>query len=239
LRNGDADPYGIVESVEVENVKVLNERFSKELELFRRSFNLLVEAIIDIHNKLQCSESHPLLARNLAFTLISAKFILSSKALLNLSLNGYPYEANVLSRTMLEDLLRLHCFLKDEKSAEEWLTRNLNVKKAKCIAPELSLDEHFKWLYNWLSHYVHTNPPSLSSLTEVSNERIQVKISPILPHSTEDQAAIVIVPLAFNFIFLKIIMKACEEKIESDIKKRILQLTEQILFHFEKFIVSS
>ena len=232
-RRDEIDHYGIVESIEVENVKVLNERFHKELELVRHSFNLLAEAIIDIHNKLKRSED-PLLARDFAFILISAKLLQSSKALLNLSLNGYEYQANVLSRMMLEDFLLLKCFIKNEKSAEKWLKGNLNLKEAKCIVAEFFLDENFNWLYNKLCDYVHTNPPSFSSLTEASDKRIEVKISPTLPDSIEDQAAIVIVPLAFNCIFLQIIMETYEEKIESDIKNRISELTEQILFHFGK-----
>ena len=211
LKRGEIDHYGIVESIEVENVKVLNERFHKELELFRHSFNLLAEAIIDIHNKLVRSED-PLLARDLAFILISAKLLLSSKALLNLSLNGYLYEANVLSRTMLEDFLRLQCFLKDKKSADKWLKGKLKLKKVRRIVPEFSLQGDFKLLYDTLCDYVHTNPHSLASLTEVSDEGMYVKISPTLPDSTEDQIAIVIVPVAFNFISLKIIMEAYEEK---------------------------
>jgi len=200
-----------------------------------KSVCYITEAIINIHNKLVRSEE-PISARDLAFILISAKLLLSTKALLNLSLNGYLYERNILSRAMLEDFLRLQCFLKDEKAAKEWLTGNLPVQTVKCIVPELSLDKDFKWLYDALCNYVHTNPSSLSSLTEFSEEGIGVKISPILPDSTEDQTAIIIVPVAFNFIFLKIITEAYEERIESDIKNRFSQLTDQMLLYFEKFL---
>jgi len=228
------DHYGTVESVEIQNVRILNEKFSKELEFFRHSFNLLAETIIDLSNKLYHTEN-PHLLRDMVILMVSSKLLLSSKALLNLSLNGYEYEARVLIRTMLEDFLRCECFFNDEETAHKWLQGTLSIEEVKCIVPNLSLNENFKWIYKTLSDYVHTNPSSLGSLIKVSDKSVYVKISPNLPDSTEDQAAIVVPLIGFNIISLEILRNAYEEKIETAIKKRISQLTEQILPYLKKF----
>lgn len=77
------DHYGIVESVEIENVQFLTKRFSKELEFFMDSFNLLAEIIFDIKHEISKSKGS-VLSRDLAILMVSSKFLLSSKALLNL-----------------------------------------------------------------------------------------------------------------------------------------------------------
>jgi uncharacterized protein YdhG (YjbR/CyaY superfamily) len=227
LIEGDVDYYGTVEPDEVENVRVLHEKFSKELEMFKRSFNVMVEGVLDAHNKFAFSPA-PMSVKDFAIALVSAKFIRSSKAALNLLLNGYLYEAYILWRTMLEDILRLNCFLKDEKSASDWLKGKLKVRKTRRIAQELSLDENFRQLYSWLSDYVHTNPQSFGLIFEVENEKATLKISPTLPKSTKDQITIIIVPIAFNFIFLTFIKQAYGEKIEKNVRDKIEQLIIEI-----------
>jgi hypothetical protein len=129
---------------------------------------------------------------------------------------------------MLEDILRLNCFLKDEKSASDWLKGKLKVRKTRRIAQELSLDENFRQLYSWLSDYVHTNPQSFGLIFEVENEKATLKISPTLPKSTKDQITIIIVPIAFNFIFLTFIKQAYGEKIEKNVRDKIEQLIIEI-----------
>lgn len=77
------DYYGIVESIEIENVQFLTEKFSKELELFRYGFNLLAEIIFDVKHEISKSKES-ITPRDFAIIMISSKFLLSSKALLNL-----------------------------------------------------------------------------------------------------------------------------------------------------------
>lgn len=231
MSEDDVDYYGTFESAEIENVKVLHEKFSKELEMFKRSFSVMTEAVLDVHNKLVLSQA-PTPVKDFAITLVSAKFIRSSKAALNLLLDGYLYEANILWRAMLEDILLLNCFLKDEKSASDWLIGKLKVRKARRLIPELSSDENFKRTYSWLSDYVHTNPHSFGLITEFGDKEATLKISPTLTQWIGD---LIIFPMAFNFIFLIFIKHTYGEKIENNIRDKMEQLIVEISSLFKKF----
>jgi len=216
LSEDDVDYYGNFESVEIENVKVLHEKFSKELEMYKRSFSVMTEAVLDVHNKLALSQA-PTPVKDFAITLVSAKFIRSSKAALNLLLNGYLYEANILWRAMLENILLLNCFLK--------------VRKVRRLIQELSSDENFKRTYSWLSDYVHTNPPSFRSITEFGDKEVTLKIYPTLTQWIKD---FIIFPIAFNFIFLIFIKLTYGEKIEKNIRDKNGTVDSRDILTFKK-----
>jgi hypothetical protein len=230
LSEDDVDYYGNFESVEIENVKVLHEKFSKELEMYKRSFSVMTEAVLDVHNKLALSQA-PTPVKDFAITLVSAKFIRSSKAALNLLLNGYLYEANILWRAMLENILLLNCFLKDEKSASDWIKGKLKVGKVRRVVPELSSDDNFKRTYSWLSDYVHTNPPSFRSITEFGDKEVTLKIYPTLTQWIKD---FIIFPIAFNFIFLIFIKLTYGEKIEKNIRDKNGTVDSRDILTFKK-----
>ena len=120
--NTDVDQYKIVESTELNNVQIMHTRFPKELELFRYNFNILAETIISLVDKTK-EKDNPHWKRDFVVLTISSKLLLSSKAVLNLETNGYDYDARIIMRTMLEDLLRIICFVRDEKNGSEMAGR--------------------------------------------------------------------------------------------------------------------
>lgn len=239
-RKRNVDHYGTVELVEIQNVKVFNEKFSKELELFRQGFNLLAETCIDIYNKLRHTKE-PILVRDFVILMFSSKFLLSSKALLNLVLNGYEYEAKILMRSMLEQLLLCEGFLKEEGLVDKWLKGKLSISEVKCVVQEVSLDENFRWLYETLSDYVHTNPPGLGEQIKVldEGEGLSVKIAPVIPDSTEDQVDILHFPTCYIILYLIILKNAYEEKIDIETKERVSRFIEQMLTYFTRIYSAS
>jgi hypothetical protein len=245
---GNVDYHGTVESKEVENVRVLRERFSKELEMFRRSFNGMVEAVLDVHSKLISEGPRPAkdVVRDLLIILISAKFIRSSKAAMNLLLNGYFYEVYMLWRTMLEDMERLYCFFKDEKSVIDWLEGKFMAEKALFIAPEL-FDENSRRLYSLLSDHVHANVRSFGTLikardVEALSKDVSAMVSkifyPTLPDPIESYGDI-ICSIALNLLFLSFIKRVYEKKMGNNIRDKIERLITEILYYVEKFLSSA
>jgi len=223
------DHYETVESVELNNVRIMHARFSKELELFRCNFNLLAETLRSIINKLKV-----LKVRDFAVVIVSSKLLLSSKAILNLEMNGYDYEARVIMRTMLEDLLRIICFVRDEKMAQKWLKGKLQASEVKSFVHDLFFNENSKELYNELSDFVHTNPKGLGSL--VDKKEPGVRISPLLPDSYEEQMANIGLPTLYLILLLNVIKDAYNEKIEPPLMNKISKSIEHTLLHFKTLL---
>jgi len=224
--------YETVESTELGNVQIIQKRFPKDLELFRQNFNVLAETISSIADKRKTPDN-PHWKRDFVILTTSSKFLQSSKALLNLESNGYDYDARVIMRTMLEDLLRIVCLLRDETMVQKWLEGKLELSEVKCVVHDWFLNREVKRLYDILCDCVHTEPHGLGLLIGTSTEEVRVKLAPLLPDSVEEQAAMLTPPVMFNVILLMILKAAYEKEIEPCTANKISESVSHTLLYFK------
>lgn len=138
-------------------------------------------------------------------------------------------------RSMQEQLLLCKGFLKDKRLVDKWFEGKLSINEVKCAVPEVSLDEGYKWVYRTLNDYVHTNPHGLGSQIKVLDEGLSIKISPVIPDSTEDQIAFLHLPTLCILCFLLILKDSYEEKIDIKNKEKVSKFIEQMYTYFTNF----
>lgn len=138
-------------------------------------------------------------------------------------------------RSMQEQLLLCEGFLKDKELADKWLKGKLSFNEVKCAVSAVFLDENFRWVYEKLSDYVHANPSGLGSQIKVLDQGLGIKISPVIPDSTEDQIAFLHLPTLCILCFLLILKDVYEEKIDIKNKEKVSMFIEQMHTYFTNF----
>jgi hypothetical protein len=225
------EDYGIFESKEKESFRILHEKCSGELEILKRSFGIMIRALLDVYGKLKSEGPRPrnVVLKRLAMIWVSANYIRTSKAAMNLLLNGYPYECCVLLRTMLESINLLRLFFRSKKLVIDWLGGKI-IKKAlrniHNIAPE-PFDKEFSQMYSVLSNYVHVGRRSLETPVKVTgrdleklrdmDEFISIILHPTTSWDDIEGQAMIILLILSNLHFLLFITRMFEKKMERDI----------------------
>jgi hypothetical protein len=224
------EDYGIFESKEKESFRILHEKCSGELEMLKRSFDIMIRALLDVCSKLKSEGPRPnVVLERQAMIWVSANYIRTSKAAMNLLLNGYPYECCVLLRTMLESINLLRLFSRSKKLVIDWL-RGKIIKKAlrniHNIAPE-PFDKELSQMYSVLSNYVHVGRCSLETPVKVTgrdleklrdmDEFISIILHPTTSWDDIEGRAMIISLILSNLQFLLFITRMFEKKMERDI----------------------
>lgn len=159
--------YELLLETERENIDLSKKHYEKELNSYIECLNLLADThthLCDILEKGTTSVQ--------ACVLLNCGRILGSLgAYIDLLMKGYYFDANIIQRSLIENVYLIECFVKDEKYADKWVKRELKLSE---IKEELGLysDEKFTKYWNRICDYVHVNIPAVLSLHRIREKPI-------------------------------------------------------------------
>ena len=122
-------------TIENENILKTKKRYRKEIRNYTKCFDLLSDLISHI-----CSQSNDKNlthgARDFVFITFCGRIGLTSKVYLDLAMKGYYYDAEIILRSLYDNLWLLFFLAsQDEKTAGEtakkWLKRKLDMRAIK------------------------------------------------------------------------------------------------------------
>jgi hypothetical protein len=161
--------FALLSEHERKYLKEISKRYTQEILDYSECFDLLNDAMRHIADvKLEIKEDFKL--SDVTIFTVCNRIIGTSKTYLDLQLRGYKFDANIIMRSMLENIELLDWLVKDEKNANRWLDGKIEFK---VIRKELGLYSNKKFLqaYDGFCDYVHSNFKALTDLFQLSEQR--------------------------------------------------------------------
>ena len=156
------DYFGYVNEMEEQNIRLSKELFSEDLQKYELTVNVLAQTLHEINKSFKGRVLTP--AKKIATMMLSSRFMLASKCLFNVILEGYYYEAWILLRSLQENVFCCLCFAESNEHARQWLKKEgLRLKQVKRII-KLSSRPLVKEAYGFMSDFVHSNMPAIARL---------------------------------------------------------------------------
>jgi hypothetical protein len=161
--------FGLLSEHERKYLKKISKRYTQEILDYSECFDLLHDAMRHITDaKLEKKEDFKL--SDVTIFTVCNRIIGTSKVYLDLQLRGYKFDANIIMRSMLENIKLLDWLVEDEKNADRWLDGKT---KFRVIEEELGLysNKEFLQAYGGFCDYVHSNFKALTDLFKLSEKR--------------------------------------------------------------------
>jgi len=122
--------FDLITRLEEKNIQKTRKHFSKELEFWKKTFNMLYEVFESIVNSYSKEWSY---SKKTCFFLLP-RLIMSSKTSLELLTKGYYFDYIVVERSFWESLALLMLFSRDEEVAKKWFSfKKLDIPKWKLM----------------------------------------------------------------------------------------------------------
>lgn len=146
--------------LEERNIQKARKYFSKDIEFWKETFNMLYEAFESIMKSYSDEWSYS----KKAGVYMLPRLMMSTKTSLDLLIRGYYYDYTVVERSLWESMALLNLFPKDEESAKKWLSfERLDIPKWKLVhqlfsGPSIKkVTARINKAYAKQSHYVHSS----------------------------------------------------------------------------------
>lgn len=157
--------YKYLSLAEKGNVSKSKAFYGKEIQNYSRCFDLL-DDVIEHVCELSIRKKIVYDGKDIAFCTICQRVVLTSKVYLDLAMKGYYYDAEIIVRSLYENLyFMLSLMNKDKKTAEEiaekWMNRKLDMKKIKESLGIFS-NESMRQINAELNDCAHSNFPAIA-----------------------------------------------------------------------------
>jgi hypothetical protein len=168
MRENMVDYFGYVNEMEEQNIRLSKELFSKDLQKYELTVNVLAQTLHEINESFKGRILIP--EKKITTIILSSRFMLASKCLFNVILEGYYYEAWILLRSLQENVFYCLCFAESNDHARQWLKKEgLRLKQVKRII-KFSSRPLVKEAYGFMSDFVHSNKPAIARLLKFGGE---------------------------------------------------------------------
>lgn len=158
--------------MEEQNVRLSQEHFSEDLRKYELTVNVLAQTLHEINQSFKGRVLTP--AKKIATVMLSPRFMVASKCLFNIILQGYYYEAWILLRSLQENVFYCLCFAESNEHAKQWLKKDgLRLREVKKVI-KFSSRPLVKEAYGFMSDYVHSNMPAIARFVKFE-EKSKVK----------------------------------------------------------------
>lgn len=165
------DYFKYINEMEEQNVRLSKKHFTEDLQKYELTVNVLAQTLHEINQSFKGRVLTP--TKKIATIMLSSRFMLASKCLFNIILEGYYYEAWILLRSLQENVFYCLCFAESNEHARQWLKKGLRLKAVKKII-KLSSRPLVKEAYSFMSDFVHSNMPAIARLAKFE-EKSRVK----------------------------------------------------------------
>lgn len=166
------DYFKYVNEMEEQNIKLSQKYFSEDLQKYELTVNVLAQTLHETNQSFKGRVLTP--AKKIATVMLSSRYMVASKCLFNVILQGYYYEAWILLRSLQENVFYCLCFAESNEHARQWLTKEgLRLRKVKEVI-RLSSRPLVKEAYGFMSDFVHSNMPAIARLLKFE-EKPKVK----------------------------------------------------------------
>jgi len=159
LPKKELDYFDQITKREVRNIQKTEKYISKDLELYKKSFNMLFHAFKLLTKSYSEKWSHS----KRAIYLILPRIIMSTKTSVDLLTRGYYFDHIVVERSLMESVALLTLFSRNEAAAKKWLTfEEVELPKWKLMhqlfsSPTKKLIALVNKSYAEQSHFVHSS----------------------------------------------------------------------------------
>lgn len=161
-----------ITEMEEQNVRLSREHFSEDLRKYKLTVNVLAQTLREINQSFKGRVLTS--AKKIATVMLSSRFMVASKCLFNIILQGYYYEAWILLRSLQENVFYCLCFAESNGHARQWLRKEgLRLKQVKKVI-KLSSRPLVKEAYGFMSDFVHSNMPAIARFVKFE-EKPKVK----------------------------------------------------------------
>ena len=212
------EQYELLLKTEKKNIDLSKKHYEKELSSYIECLNLLA----DTHTHLCDILEKGTTTVQACVLLNSGRMLSSLGAYIDLLMKGYYFDANIIYRSLIENVYLIECFIKDEKYADKWVNRELKLSE---IKEELGLysSEKFTKFWNRICDYVHVNIPAVLSLHRIRRKPI-VDIYHVPRFRLSPEIAVMFFPV-IGIMTLCLIVTAfgnlMNQKIKSQIEKSL------------------
>lgn len=213
-------------------VQKTEKHFSKGLQFYKESFNMLFHSL-KLISKSYSEKWSP--SKRAAFFLLP-RIIMSIKTSLDLLIRGYYFDNVVVGRSLMESVALLALVSKDEATAEKWLNfEKLELPKWRLIhhlhpSPNREVMALANKSYAEQSDFVHSSFTAI--ITEFSRHLSQRKKYLQIPQFKKSLIGLGIdVPMSLPVLL--ILMDLYEEELEKSFIKRIRDLVWKKYFEWK------
>lgn len=158
--------------MEEQNIRLSQGHFSEDLQKYELTVNVLAQTLHEINQSFKGRVLTP--EKKIATVMLSSRYMVASKCLFNIILQGYYYEAWILLRSLQENVFYCLCFAESNEHARQWLRKEgLRLKKVKKVI-RLGSRPLVKEAYGFMSDFVHSNMPAIARFVKFE-EKPKVK----------------------------------------------------------------
>jgi hypothetical protein len=158
------DFFKYVNEMEEQNISLSHKYFPEDLQKYELSVNVLAQTPHEVNQSFIGRILTP--AKKITAVLLSSRFLVASKCLFNIALQGYYYEAYILLRSLQENVFLCLSFAESNDCAKQWLTKKgLRLKEVKKVI-KLSSRPLVKDAYDFMCDFVHSNMPAIARFTK-------------------------------------------------------------------------
>lgn len=230
-------PYQNVLEAEQEAIEYAEENFPNEIELFKASYNELVNTLHHLNRKPGVHIINPSSIKSTKETFITfilSKFISSSIVAFTLIMKGYYMKARIILRSMLEDWELIEFFSLYPEKIRDWLGDKIKIQDIANIlrtnSPKIGpIYKALSWLYHYYSDFVHPTREFLNEYLEAdaSTRIIYLQIAPVFKEEEFDKCIHVL--LGLNGVVLHSLKQIFENYIrETQIENSINQILKSL-----------
>lgn len=183
-------PFDFIAKMEKENIRKTKRQFSKEIRLYKKSFNWLVEVLDELYLiPMQRAKS----ITDMAVLPILSKIAMSLKSYLHLVMMGYYHEAVVLKRNILESVLKCMLVAKKPEYAVKW-SKNRKLEPRE-VRKELGFESAAD-IFSAMSDYVHLNAASIGTFVQIRIDKQRAQMTANWhPRFDRDCARFMLIPI--------------------------------------------
>jgi hypothetical protein len=211
------DYFRHVSEMEELNIRLSQRHFSEDLRRYELTVNVLAQTLNEINQSFKGRVLTP--EKKIATVMLSSRYMVASKCLFNIILQGYYYEAWILLRSMQENVFYCLCFAESNDHAKQWFTKEgLRLRKVKEVI-KLSSRPLVKEAYGFMSDFVHSNMPAIASLVKFE-EKPKVK-PPERPEFRKSANNLLKLFRALNTSMLLILVDIFKEDLNKETKNVI------------------
>ena len=200
---------------EKENISLSKKHYAKELGLFTECFNLLTDTFLQMPDILE----KPITNVQTCILLNCARILGSMRAYIDLLMRGYYFDANIIRRSLFENVFLIQCFIKDEKYVNKWVKQELKFSKVK---EEMSFPYHepFASYYMRMCDFVHSNIPAILTLADIQREKPEIDLSFTPKIKLDSETALRFFPI-IGYMTLSLLLNAFGSMMNPKIKNQI------------------
>lgn len=213
-----SDFFKNVNEKEKQNVRFSLENFSKELQKYELSVNVLDQTLNEIYLSFKGRELNP--EKKIATVMLAYRLLITSECFFNTAKSGYYYEAWILMRNMEENVTYCFSFSVSDDCAKKWFSNDgLRIGQAR-RAIENNRRSFPREGYDLLSDYVHSNKPAIARFLKfMGNREIE---QPKLPQATNEGYRLFRAFRALNISLLFILVNMFDNDLEKRAKDSVI-----------------